>query len=76
MKTYIDAQKPKTISEVIHHVMVVAKIFTPNKGIMKILENGEKKFDKDHAHKDNNNINNKDQRPNGNKKKDNKEYKG
>ena len=56
--------------------MVAAKIFTPNKGIMKILDNGEKNSSKDRAHKDNKNISNKDQRPNGNKKKDSKEYKG
>ena len=76
MKTYINAQKPKMIFEVIHHVMVATKIFTPNKGIMKIPKNKEKNSSKDCAHKDNKNTNSKDQRPNDNKKKDSKEYKG
>ena len=66
MKTYINAQKPKTISEVIHHSMVAAKIFTPNKGFVKPQDNGEKNSGKDRLTKDN-----KD-RPNGNKKKEGK----
>ena len=52
MKTYINAQGLKTISEVIHHVMVVAKIFTPNKGFMKPQDNGEKNLGKYCANKD------------------------
>ena len=47
--------------------MVVAKIFTPNKGIMKTLDNGEKNFDKDHANKGNKTPGNKDQHSNDNK---------
>ena len=51
MKTYINAQKPKTISKVIHHEMVAAKIFTPNKGFMKPKDNEEKTFGKYCANK-------------------------
>ena len=76
MKTYINAQKPKTISEVIHHAMVAAKIFTPNKGFMKPQDNGEKTFRKYRANKDTKGSGNKDQRTNGGKKKEGKEYKG
>ena len=76
MKTYINAQKPKMIFNVIHHPVVVAKIFTPNKGITKIPNNEDNNLGKDCAHKDKKNINNNDQGPNGNKKKDSKEYKG
>ena len=76
MKIYINAQKPNTILEVIHHVMVVAKILTPNKGFMKPPNNGEKTFGKDHANKDTKAPGNKDQHTNGNKKKDSKKYKG
>ena len=75
MKTYVNAPKPKTISEVIHHVMVAANIFTPKKGIMKPQNNGEKNFSKDCANKDNKTPGNKDQHTNGNKKKESKEYK-
>ena len=49
MRTYISAQKPKTISKVIHHAMVATKIFTPNKNFMKPQDNGEKTFGKDRA---------------------------
>ena len=76
MKTYIKAQKPKTISEVIHHSLVATKIFTPNKGFMKLQDNGEKNFSKDHANKDAKGTGNKDQHANGGKKKEGKEYKG
>ena len=63
--------------ELIHHAMVVAQIFTLNKGIMKTLDNGEKNFGKDCGIKDTKTPGNKDQRANGNKKKDSKkEYKG
>ena len=70
MKTYINAQKPKTISEVIHHAMVATKIFTPNKDFMKPQDNGETTFGKDHANKDTKVPGNKDQHTNGNKKKE------
>ena len=76
MKTYINAQKPKTISEVIHHSLVAAKIFAPNKGFMKLQDNGEKNFGKDCANKDAKGTSNKDQCTNGGKKKEGKEYKG
>ena len=76
MKTYINAQKPKTISEVIHHSLVVAKIFAPNKSFVKSQDNGDKNFNKDCAKKDAKAIGNKDQRANGGKKKEGKEYKG
>ena len=46
MKTYINAQKPKNISEFIHHVMVATKIFTPKKCFMKPQDNGKKNFGK------------------------------
>ena len=75
MKTYINAQKPKTISRVIHHAMVAAMIFTQNKGFMKPQDNGEKTFGKYCANKDIKVLGNKDQRTNDNKKKNGKEYK-
>ena len=43
---------------------------------MKPQDNGEKAFGKDCANKDNKVPSNKDQRTNGNKKKEGKEYKG
>ena len=76
MKIYINAQKAKTICEVIHHVMVFVKIFSPNKGIMKTPNNGEKKFGKDCANKHTKVPSNKDQCTDGNKNKEGKEYKG
>ena len=76
MKTYINAQNPRTIYEVIHHVMAAAKIFTPNKGFMKPQDNGEETFGKDCANKDTKVPSKKDQQTNGNKKKDGKKYKG
>ena len=76
MKTYINAQKPKTILEVIHHSLVAAKIFDLNKGFVKPQDNGEKTFGKDRANKDTKVSSNKDQRTNINKKKEGKEYKG
>ena len=75
MKTYINAQKPKTISEVIHHSLVVAKIFAPNKGFVKPQDNGDKNS-KDCANKDAKAIGNKDQRATNGKKKEAKAYKG
>ena len=75
MKTYINAQKPKTISEVIHHSLVVAKIFVPNKGFVKPQDNGDKNS-KDSANKDAKAPSNKDQRATNGKKKEPKEYKG
>ena len=76
MKTYINAQKPKTISEVIHHSLVAAKIFAPNKSFVKSQDNAKKNFNKDRANKDAKVSGNKDQRANGGKKKEGKEYKG
>ena len=75
MKTYINAQKPKTISEVIHHSLVAAKIFAPNKSFMKPQDNGDKNF-KDCANKDAKAIGNKDPHATNGKKKEAKEYKG
>ena len=76
MKTNINAQKPKMISKVIHHVMVATNIFTPNKDIMKPPDNGEKNFGKDCANKDTKNSGNKGQCTNSNKNKESKERKG
>ena len=76
MKTYINAQKCKTISKVIHHSLVATKIFAPNKEFTNFQENGEKTYGKDHANKDAKGYGNKDQRTNGGKKKEGKEYKG
>ena len=76
MKTYINAQKLKTISKVIHHSLVAAKYFAPNKGFMKSQDKGENNFGKDHANKDSKGTSNKDQCANGGKKKEGKEYKG
>ena len=76
MKTYINAQKPKTNSKFIHHAMISTKIFMPNKSIIKPPDNGEKTFGKDCANKYTKAPSNKDQRTNGNKKKEGKEYKG
>ena len=76
MKTYINAQKPKTISKLIQHSLVAAKIFAPNKGFIKLQDNGEKNLAKDCANKDAKGTCNKDQRTNGGKKKEGKEYKG
>ena len=73
MKTYINAHKPKTILEVIHHSLVATKIFAPNKGFMKPQDNGEKAFGKDHANKDAKVFGDKDQCTNNNKKKEGKE---
>ena len=73
MKTYINAQKPKTISKFIHHSLVVVKIFAHNKGFMKSQDNGEKNFGKDRANKDAKGTGNKDQHANGSKKKEGKE---
>ena len=75
MKTYINAQKPKTISEVIHHSLVAAKIFAPNKSFVKSQDNKDKKS-KDRANKGAKAIGNKDQRATNGKKKKAKEYKG
>ena len=75
MKTYINAQKPKTIFDVIHHAIIAAKIFTLNKGIMKPPKNGEKTFGKDHANKDTKAPGSKDHHTNNNKKQEGKEHK-
>ena len=56
--------------------MVVAKIFTPNKGFMKPQDNGEKNFSKYCSNQDPKVPSNKDQCTNDNKKKEGKEYKG
>ena len=76
MKTYINAQKPKTILEVIHHSLVATKIFAPNKSFMKSQDNGDKNSNKDCANKDAKATGNKDQCANGGKKKEGNEYKG
>ena len=75
MKTYINTQKPKTISEVIHHSLVAAKIFVPNKGFVKPQDNGDKNS-KDRSNKDAKAIGNKDHSATNGKKKEPKEYKG
>ena len=48
MRTYINAQKPKTIAVVIHHSMLAAKIFAPpsTKVVAKPSEREDKKSDK------------------------------
>ena len=56
--------------------MVAAKIFTPNKGLMKPQDNGKRIFGKDHVNRDTKALGNKDQHTNANKKKEGKEYKG
>ena len=76
MKAYVNAQKPKTISKVIHHAVVVAKIFASSKGFLKVLENQEKANDKERAMMYAKHIGNKDSKPSSNKKKDNGGYKG
>ena len=76
MKTHINTQKPKTISEVIHHSLVAAKIFAPNKSFVKSQDNAENNFNKDRANKDAKASGNKDHCANGSKKKEGKEYKG
>ena len=73
MKTYINAQKPKTILEVIHHSLVAAKIFAPNKGFVNSQESEKNNFNKDHANKDAKASGNKDQHANGGKKREAKE---
>ena len=73
--TCINTHKPKTILEVIHHSLVVAKIFAPNKSFVKSQDNGDKNF-KDCTNKDAKAIGNKDQRATNGKKKEAKEYKG
>ena len=55
MKTYVNAQKPKTISEVIHHSLVAAKIFPSNKVAVKPMEKGEKAQPFDHPQRDHKN---------------------
>ena len=76
MKSYVNASKPKTISKVIHHAMVVAKIFTSSKGFLEMVENQEKANGKDQAMQDVKSFVNKDSKPNGGKKKDQLGYKG
>ena len=68
MKTYVNAQKPTTISEVIHHYLVAAKIFPSNKVAPKPMEKGKKGSSNDCPFKD--------QKSNNNKKKDKGEYRG
>ena len=48
MRTYINAQKPKTIAVVIHHSMLAAKIFAPplTKVVAKPSEREDKQGDK------------------------------
>ena len=52
MKTYVNTQKPKTISEVIHHSLVAAKIFPSNKPAFKPMDKGEKAAPSDRPGKD------------------------
>ena len=73
MNTYINAQKPNTILEVIHHSLVAAKIFAHNKSFVKSRDNRDKTFNKDCANKDAKATSNKDQRLNHGKKKEAKE---
>ena len=68
MKTYVNAQKPTTISEVIHHSLVAAKILPSNKVDSKLMEKGKKGSSNDRLFKD--------QKSNNNKKKDKGEYRG
>ena len=72
MKAYVNAQKPKTISEVIHHAMVASKIFASSKGVPKQGDHQEKTNEKDRATRDAKFLGNKESRPNGGKKKDHK----
>ena len=76
MKAYVNAQKPKKISKVIHHVMVASKIFVFSKGVPKQGDHQEKTNEKDRATQDANFLGNKESRPNNGKKKDHNGYKG
>ena len=73
MRAYINAQKPKTISAVIHHSMLAAKIFaSSNKVVAKPIEKSEKLVDRPPNGKKFNN----DKKFNDAKKKDKGQYKG
>ena len=76
MKTYVNEQKPKMISKVIHHAMVAAKIFTSSKGFPKQVDHQEKTNDKDQAMWDAKLFGNKDSKPKNAKNKDRSGYKG
>ena len=75
MKAYVNAQKPKTISEVIHHAMVASKIFPSSKGVPKQVDHQEKTNEEDWVMRDARPFGNKDSRPNNGKKKDKNGYK-
>ena len=47
MKAFVNAQKPKMISKVIHHAIVAAKIFVSPKGVPKQGDHQEKTNEKD-----------------------------
>ena len=73
MRAYINAQKPKTISAVIHHSMLAAKIFaSSNKVVAKPIEKSEKPAERPPNGKKFNN----DKKFNDAKKKDKGQYKG
>ena len=76
MKAYVNAQKPKTISKVIHHAMVVSKIFASSKGVPKKGHHQEQTNEKDKATQDVKFLCNKESRPKGSKTKDRSCYKG
>ena len=52
MKAYVNAQKPKTISEVIHHAMVASNIFLSSKGVPKQVDHQEKTNRKERVSRD------------------------
>ena len=69
MKAYVNAQKPKTILEVIHHAMVASKIFFSSKGVPKQGDHQEKTNEKERVSRDAKFLGNKESRPNGGKTK-------
>ena len=75
MKAYVNAQKPKTIFEVIHYAMVATTTFASSKGMPKQGDHQEKTHEKDKAMWDARPFGNKDSGPNGGKKKDKNGYK-
>ena len=76
MKAYVNAQKPKTISEVIHHAMVASRILASSKGVPKQGDHQEKTNEKDRVMRDVRHFGNKDSRLNDGKNKDKNGYKG
>ena len=69
-------KKPKTISKLIHHSMVDAKIIPSSNGVPKQGEHQENKNEKDRLMQDAIPFGNKDLRPNSGIKKDKNGYKG